>query len=108
MRLLCVKPGTQYCRDSDAALEPQSAGSIAARLLRDYRGRSITLLAPLVVSRKGYYTDLAKWAAKKGFKALRVDGELLATSPWPRLSRFREHTIELPVAELAVGARTDA
>ena len=108
MRLLYVKLATQYCPDCDVAIEPQSPASIAARLLRDYRGRTVTLLAPLVVSRKGYYTDLAKWAAKKGFKTLRVDGELLATSPWPRLSRFREHTIELPVAELAVGARTDA
>ncbi|HYB65501.1 MAG TPA: excinuclease ABC subunit UvrA, partial [Steroidobacteraceae bacterium] len=108
MRLLYVKLGTQYCPDCDVAIEPQSSGSIAARLLRDYRGKSIALLAPLVVARKGYYTDLAKWAAKKGFAALRVDGELTATSPWPRLSRFREHTIELPVAELTVGAKTDA
>jgi excinuclease ABC subunit A len=108
MRLLYVKLGTQYCPDCDLAIEPQSAGSIAARLLRDYRGRSIALLAPLVVARKGYYTDLAKWAAKKGFRALRVDGEPVPTAPWPRLSRFREHTIELPVAELKVGAKTDA
>jgi excinuclease ABC subunit A len=108
MRLLYVKLGTQYCPDCDVAIEPQSLASIAARLLREYRGRMITLLAPLVIARKGYYTELARWAAKKGFKALRVDGEMLATSPWPRLSRFREHTIELPVAELLVGARTDA
>ncbi len=108
MRLLYVKLGTQYCPDCDVAIEPQSAASIAARLLRDYRGRSIALLAPLVVARKGYYTDLAKWAAKKGFRALRVDGEPVPTAPWPRLSRFREHTIELPVAELAVSAKTDA
>jgi excinuclease ABC subunit A len=108
MRLLYVKLGTQYCPDCDVAIEPQSAESIAARLLRDYRGKSITLLAPLVVARKGYYTDLAKWAHKKGFRALRVDGELTPTAPWPRLSRFREHTIELPVAELLVGAKTDA
>jgi len=108
MRLLYVKLGTQYCPDCDVAIEPQSAGSIAARLLRDYRGKSVALLAPLIVARKGYYTDLAKWAAKKGFRALRVDGELTPTAPWPRLSRFREHTIELPVAELTVGAKTDA
>ena len=108
MRLLYVKLGTQYCPDCDVAIEPQSAESIAARLLREYRGKRVTLLAPLVVARKGYYTDLARWAHKKGFRALRVDGELTPTSPWPRLSRFREHTIELPVADLEVGARTDA
>ena len=107
LRLLYVKLGTQYCPDCDVAIEPQSAASIAARLLRDYKGKRIALLAPLVVARKGFYTDLAKWAAKKGFKTLRVDGAHLSTNQWPRLSRFKEHTIELPVAEIDVGANTD-
>ncbi|HVS75287.1 MAG TPA: excinuclease ABC subunit UvrA, partial [Steroidobacteraceae bacterium] len=107
LRLLYVKLGTQFCPDCDVAIESQSAGSIAARLLREHRGSRIALLAPLVVARKGYYTDLAKWAARKGFRTLRVDGASLSTAQWPRLSRFREHTIELPVAEIDVGARTD-
>jgi excinuclease ABC subunit A len=107
LRLLYVKLGTQHCPDCNVAIEPQSAASIAARLLRDYKGKTIALLAPLVVARKGYYTDLAKWAAKKGFKTLRVDGASLSTSKWPRLSRFKEHTIELPVAQIDVDAKTD-
>jgi excinuclease ABC subunit A len=107
LRLLYVKLGTQHCPDCNVAIEPQSAGSIAARLLRDYKGKRIALLAPLVVARKGYYTDLAKWAAKKGFKTLRVDGASTSTKQWPRLSRFKEHTIELPVAEIDVDARND-
>ena len=64
----------------------------------------MALLAPLVVNRKGFYTDLAKWARGKGVSHLRVDGEWLPTERWPRLDRFREHTIELPVAELKVDA----
>ena len=107
LRLLYVKLGTQYCPDCNVAIEAQSAASIAARLLREHRGSRIALLAPLVIARKGYYTDLAKWAAKKGFKTLRVDGANLSTAQWPRLSRFKEHTIELPVAEIDVGAKTD-
>jgi excinuclease ABC subunit A len=108
LRLLYVKLGTQYCPDCDVAIEPQSPASIAARLLRDYQGSALTLLAPLVVARKGYYTDLAKWAARKGFRTLRVDGELLPSAPWPRLSRFREHTIELPVAEVVAAVKSEA
>jgi excinuclease ABC subunit A len=107
LRLLYVKLGTQHCPDCNVAIEPQSAASIAARLLRDYKGKRIALLAPLVVARKGFYTDLAKWAAKKGFKTLRVDGANLSTKQWPRLSRFKEHTIELPVAEIDVDAKND-
>nr|WP_322109352.1 excinuclease ABC subunit UvrA [Steroidobacter denitrificans] len=108
LRLLYVRLGTQYCPDCDVPIEPQSFESIAARLLKDYRGKSVSLLAPLVVARKGYYTDLAAWAAKKGYTRLRVDGELLPTQPWPRLPRFKEHTIELPVADLSLSARAEA
>jgi len=102
LRLLYVKLGTQYCPDCDVAIQPQSFDAIAARLMRDYRGTHIGLLAPLVTARKGYYTDLAKWAAAKGFTHLRVDGAFLPTAKWPRLSRFQEHNIELPVADLDV------
>ncbi|MBI2312868.1 MAG: excinuclease ABC subunit UvrA [Betaproteobacteria bacterium] len=102
LRLLYVKLGIQHCPECDVAIQPRSFDAIAARLLREYRGQHIGLLAPLVVSRKGYYTDLAKWAAARGFTHLRVDGEFLVTAKWPRLDRFREHTLELPVADVRV------
>jgi excinuclease ABC subunit A len=108
LRLMYVKLGTQHCPDCDVPIEPQSADAIVARLLRDARGRRIELLAPLVVARKGYYTDLAKWAAAKGYERLRVDGKYLPTAKWPRLDRFREHTIELPVGEVAVAPKSEA
>jgi excinuclease ABC subunit A len=108
LRLLYVKLGVQYCPACDARIEPQSADAIAARLFKDYRGKSITLLSPLIVARKGLYTALAKWARGKGFVHLRVDGNLLPTAKWPRLDRFIEHNIELPVADVKVSASGEA
>jgi excinuclease ABC subunit A len=108
LRLLFVKLGVQYCPDCNARIEPQSVDAIAARLLTEYRGKRITLLAPLIVARKGLYTALAKWARGKGFAHLRVDGSLIATKNWPRLDRFIEHNIELPVASLAISASGEA
>ncbi len=107
LRLLFVKLGTQYCPECDVPIEPQSLESIAARILKEHRGKRVALLAPLVVNRKGLYTDLAKWARGKGVSHLRVDGEWLPTERWPRLDRFREHTLELPVAELKVDAANE-
>ena len=69
-------------------------------MLSRYRGRRVELLSPLVVGRKGYYTELAQWAADRGFDTLRVDGERLPTASWPRLDRFQEHDIELPVGRI--------
>ena len=106
LRLLFVKLGTQYCPDCNVPIQPQSPEAILARILRDYRGRKVGIFAPLITARKGYYTDLAAWAAAKGFTHLRVDGALLTTVPWPRLDRFMEHTIELPIgAETASAER---
>ncbi|CAN7270746.1 excinuclease ABC subunit UvrA [Trinickia sp. LjRoot230] len=104
LRLLYVKLGVQHCVHDGAAVTPQSVESIAAQLLREYAGQHVGLLAPLVVNRKGVYTDLAKWAKARGHTHLRVDGEFIAVEPWPRLERFREHTIELPVADLVISA----
>jgi len=108
LRLLYVKLGVQYCPTCDARIEPQSVDAIAARLLKDYRGKSITLLSPLIVARKGLYTALAKWARGKGFAHLRVDGNSLPTAKWPRLDRFIEHNIELPIAEIKVSTSREA
>ena len=104
LRLMYVKLGVQHCPVCDAIIEPQSADAIAARVLKDYRGRKITILAPLIIARKGLYTALAKWARGKGYQELRVDGSLLPTAKWPRLDRFIEHDIELPVATVSVNA----
>jgi excinuclease ABC subunit A len=102
LRLLYVKLGTQHCFKDGAAVQPQSADSIAAQLLKHYRGQHIGLLAPLVVGRKGVYTELADWARPRGFTHLRVDGNFLPTTGFPRIDRFKEHNIELPVASLDV------
>ena len=99
LRLLFVKLGLPHCPECGVPIQPQTPDAIVAKILRDYRGKRVGVLAPLVSARKGYYTDLAAWAAAKGFRALRVDGALIPTEPWPRLDRFREHTIELPVGE---------
>ena len=107
LRLLFVRLGTQHCPDCDIAIEPQTADAIVARVLRRHRGREVAIHAPLVVARKGYYTDLAKWAAKHGHATLRVDGEPLPTDAWPRLDRYREHDIDLPLGSVTARAERE-
>jgi len=102
LRLLYVKLGVQHCIHDGAAVQPQTPDSIAQQLIKAFRGQHIGLLAPLVMNRKGVYTELADWARPRGFTHLRVDGNFLPTAPFPRIDRFKEHTIELPVASLDV------
>ncbi len=108
LRLLYVKLGTQHCIHDGAAVAPQTPDSIAAQLMKNFRGQHIGLLAPLIVNRKGVYTELADWARPRGYTHLRADGEFLPTTGFPRLDRFKEHSIELPVASLDVRPENEA
>ncbi|MDO4905076.1 MAG: excinuclease ABC subunit A [Lautropia sp.] len=108
LRLLYQKVGTQYCPNDGTPIEPQSFDAIAARIMRRYRGRHVGLLAPLVRNRKGIYTDLAKWAKSKGYPALRVDGRFLPTDEFPRIDRYIEHTIELPVGDVFIEPKNES
>jgi excinuclease ABC subunit A len=105
LRLLYVKLGTAALHQRRCPVRrkrPRHCRAAAAR----YRGQHIGLLAPLVINRKGVYTELADWARPRGYTHLRVDGEFLPTTGFPRIDRFKEHTIELPVADLLVSPRT--
>ena len=102
LRLLFVKLGTQHCPGCGIAIEPQTLDAITARVLKRHRGREVEVFAPLVVARKGYYTELARWAAKHGHATLRVDGVPLPTDAWPRLDRYREHDVDLPLGRVVV------
>ncbi|MCX5589757.1 excinuclease ABC subunit UvrA [Alcaligenes endophyticus] len=107
LRLLYVKLATQMCPTCQVPVESQSPDQIAAQMMRQHKGEHIGVLAPLVTARKGYYTDLAKWAESKGYTHLRVDGEFIPVNPWPRLDRYSEHTLELPVADLIVDPKNE-
>ncbi len=108
LRLMYVKLGTQFCPDCNVPVTPQRFEAIVAQIQRELRGALVEVLAPLVVNRKGLYTDLAKWARAKGHAQLRVDGTHLPTTKWPRLDRYKEHNIELPTGMVVVAPEHEA
>jgi excinuclease ABC subunit A len=105
LRLMFVKLGIQHCPTCEVPIAPQSMDSMLAQIMQHYKGQEITLLAPLVQGRKGIYNEIAKWAVDRGYERLRVDGEYVPTNPWPKLARYQEHHIELPVKTLSIQAK---
>lgn len=100
LRLLFAKLGTQYCPECNLPVEKQSFATIlkkAEAVVRKQGG--VRVLAPLVKARKGFHSEIARWAAREGFEELLVDGRLVAVSDFKRLERFREHTIDVVVGE---------
>ena len=99
LRLMFAKLGTQYCPQCNVAVEKQTTAAVAKHAESLARGNRMRVLAPLVKARKGFHTDVAKWAEKQGFSELLVDGKFMAVEGFEKLDRFREHTIDVLVGE---------
>jgi excinuclease ABC subunit A len=108
LRLLYAKAGIQHCEKCGERVGETSVARLAERVARDFRGRSVRILAPLVLARKGYHREEIDAAARRGRTELRVDGRFLAVEDLARLDRFREHTVEAVVARLTVGGGAHA
>ncbi len=97
LRLLFAKTGTQFCPDCDFPVEKQSLAAIVKQIESTAKRGPVRVLAPLVKARKGFHTEVARWAERQGFDTLYVDGKLVAISHFRKLERFKEHTIDVIV-----------
>jgi excinuclease ABC subunit A len=100
LRLLFAKTGTQFCPDCDLPVEKQSVAAIVRQLETAVKRGPLKVLAPLVKARKGFHTDVARWAERQGFDTLFVDGQLIPVSQFRKLERFKEHTIDVVVGAI--------
>ncbi|HJW37965.1 MAG TPA: excinuclease ABC subunit UvrA [Candidatus Udaeobacter sp.] len=97
LRLLFAKTGTQFCPDCDLPVAKQSVAAIVRQIEAVAKRGALKVLAPLVKARKGFHTDVARWAERQGFDALYVDGQLVPARNFRKLERFKEHTIDVVV-----------
>lgn len=69
---------------------------------RDYKGKRIYILAPLVRTRKGHYKELFEQIRKKGYLYVRVDGEVQEIVHGMKLDRYKNHNIEVVIDKTVV------
>ncbi|MEN9975393.1 MAG: excinuclease subunit UvrA [Verrucomicrobiota bacterium] len=99
IRLLYAKLGTPYCPHCQIPVAKQSIAAIENTIASHLKMGPISLLAPLVRAKKGYHTEIAEWALKQGFSRLLVDHHFLDAKDFTRLERFKEHDIDVVVAD---------
>ncbi len=99
LRLLYSKLGTQHDPETDEPAIRQTAADIGKRIskLRAQAQSPLTLLAPLIRARKGFHTEVARWALRKNYALLRVDGQWIEPSLFQPLNRYQEHSIEVVI-----------
>jgi excinuclease ABC subunit A len=95
VRLLYAKLGQVRDPETDEPAIRQTPAEILSRVEKAARGQELRVLAPLIKGRKGFHTEVAKWAEKKGYPLLRVDGKWIEPAKFKALDRYVEHTISV-------------
>ena len=107
LRLLFARAAEPYSYLSGKPMVKFTDTAIIDLIVRDYAGKKVLLLAPLVSGRKGHYKELFDTIRKKGFVHVRVDGEVKEITPGMKLDRYSVHHIEVVVDRLKVKGRSN-
>ncbi len=97
LRVLYARVGVQHCHRCGRTVRGQTAQQIARELLSAPESTKLSILAPLLVNRKGEHRELLAEARKAGFARLRVDGDVVASDELEALDKRRKHTVEAVV-----------
>lgn len=106
-RLLYARLGEARSYVSGKPMVKYSREQIVEMIERDYKGRRINILSPLVKNRKGHYKELFETLRKKGYLHVRIDGNMQELTYGMKVDRYRNHTIELVVDRMRVAPDRD-
>ncbi len=102
LRLLFARAGEAYSYNTGKKMVKFSEEEIIQSIFQKFKGKKVTLLAPLIRGRKGHYRELFEDILKKGFLKVRVDGEVIDITPRLQLDRYKIHDIEVVVDRLQI------
>jgi excinuclease ABC subunit A len=97
MRLLYARAGEAYSYLTGEKMVRQSDDQILDALLTHYKGRKLTMLAPVVKGRKGHYRELFAQIRRQGYSKVRVDGTVTDITAKMQVDRFKIHDIEIVI-----------
>ena len=102
LRLLYARVADAYSYNTEEKMVHYSEKELIDLILERYKGKSVTLLAPVVKRRKGHYRELFENIRKQGFTRVRVDGVMKPLMMGMQVDRYKIHDIELSVDNLTV------
>lgn len=105
LRLLFARAATAYSYQSGEKMVKYTEEKVVSMILKDYLGKKIFILAPLVRNRKGHYRELFESMRRKGYLYIRIDGEIQELTQGMKTDRYKNHNIEVVVDKMKLAAR---
>ena len=106
-RLLYARVGEAFSYVTGERMVKYTEEQILDLLLKDFMGKKIYLLAPLIKNRKGHYKELFDTIRRKGYLYVRVDGVIQEIVAGMKVDRYKNHDIEVVVDRLVIQERED-
>ncbi|MAP80931.1 MAG: excinuclease ABC subunit A [Aequorivita sp.] len=102
LRLFYARASDAYSYNTGEKMVSYSDEQIKELILKDFADKKVSILAPVVRTRKGHYRELFEQIAKQGFLKVRVDGEVRDITKGMKVDRYKNHDIEIVIDRLKV------
>ncbi len=98
LRLLYARVGIPHCPSCSRRISNQSVQTICDSVLKDFDGKKVLVLAPIIQRKKGTYEKLFEQIKKDGYSRIRLNGQITSLDEEiPPLDRQKWHWIEIVV-----------
>ena len=108
LRLLFARAADAYSYNTNEKMVSYNDIQIIGLILDLYNGKRISILSPVIRSRKGHYRELFEQIAKQGFVKVRIDGKIVDLSKGMKLDRYKLHDIEIVIDRLKIDKSSSA
>jgi len=102
LRLLFGRAGMPHCPSCGKAVNRYSLDEIVDRIFREYDGKALEIMSPLVRGKKGEYRNLLIQLRQQGYLRARIDGEIYWLEEDVPLDKKKRHSIEAVIDRLRV------
>jgi excinuclease ABC subunit A len=102
LRLLFARVGHPHCPNCGREVTRLSPAQIVDEILKQYQGKRLMILSPVIKDRKGEHKTLFEDLNKSGFVRVRIDGTIRDLSEEITLDKNKKHTIDVVVDRIAV------
>ena len=102
LRLLFARASDAYSYNTGEKMVSYSDDKIKELINESYSEKRISILAPVIKSRKGHYRELFEQIGKQGFVKVRVDGEIMDITKGMKVDRYKTHDIEIVIDRLRI------
>jgi len=102
IRLLFAHLGTPICPEHGIPMRATSIDELVERILGEYSGMRVEVLAPMAVHKKGDFKNLFQTLLKAGFLRVYVDGELFYLDGDIQVDPKKHHDVFLVIDRIRV------